>query len=748
METTRNISHLLRSVRKSIVVVAALVVICSLNSRLLSQSKADCLTCHSDHTLAKEENGKQRSLFVNESVFDKSAHKKLACVACHAGFSADNIPHKAKIEPVECTRCHEGAPAKHAFHPQLAQAIAQHTEPDVSCKDCHGSHDVVSPKVPGSKFSTENLVASCGECHADVKEHFGASAHGKALAANMPGQQSGAPNCLTCHMNKITGVDTTAAGKEAKIAQVKLCLSCHLDNPEVRAKVSPKAGFIAAYEKSVHGSAVMSGNTQAANCVDCHGSHDMNKGTAESALMNRKNIPQTCGKCHADIAAQFAQSVHGVALANGVQEAPTCTNCHGEHNILMHNDPNSPVAAANLSQKVCSSCHTSVKLSEKFGFAGNRAETFADSYHGLALRGGSVNAANCASCHGAHNIKPSSDSTSTISKANLAKTCGKCHPGANQNFAVGSVHLALRAKEEPAIYWISSIYVWMIVVVIGGMFAHNLLDFIKKSRRHYLIRRGLLIEEHYGHALYTRMTRNERLQHFSLLLSFLTLVVTGFMLRYPDAWWVAALRHRIPGLFDFRSLVHRIAAIVMVTASLYHIYYILFTNAGKSLVRDLLPKLSDATDAIAVLKYNLGMSALKPQFGRFSYIEKSEYWALVWGTIVMAATGVVMWFDNTFIGILTKLGYDIARTIHFYEAWLATLAIVVWHFYYVLFNPDSYPMNLVWLKGTMTENEMMEEHPLELARLKAIESENALDAVPADGNGKNEPAEVLESEAK
>ena len=125
------------------------------------------------------------------------------------------------------------------------------------------------------------------------------------------------------------------------------------------------------------------------------------------------------------------------------------------------------------------------------------------------------------------------------------------------------------------------------------------------------------------------------------------------------------------------------------------------------------------------MKYNLGISSVKPRFGRFSYIEKSEYWALVWGTMIMATTGVIMWFDNTFIGIFTKLGYDISRTIHFYEAWLATLAIIVWHLYYVIFNPDTYPINLAFFKGTITEAEMEEEHPLELEALsqKMIEED-------------------------
>jgi cytochrome b subunit of formate dehydrogenase len=123
-----------------------------------------------------------------------------------------------------------------------------------------------------------------------------------------------------------------------------------------------------------------------------------------------------------------------------------------------------------------------------------------------------------------------------------------------------------------------------------------------------------------------------------------------------------------------------------------------------------------------VLRYNLGLSKDKPKFGRFCYIEKAEYWALIWGTLIMCITGAVLWFDNTSMGLISKLGFDVSRAIHFYEAILATMAIIVWHFYFVIFNPDVYPMNLSWLTGRMSEREMMEEHPAELERLKKLEA--------------------------
>jgi cytochrome b subunit of formate dehydrogenase len=176
--------------------------------------------------------------------------------------------------------------------------------------------------------------------------------------------------------------------------------------------------------------------------------------------------------------------------------------------------------------------------------------------------------------------------------------------------------------------------------------------------------------------------------------------------------------------YDFRGIIHRTAAVVLVTTCVYHICYIIFTKRGRQLFIDIKPTTSDIKDAIDVLKYNLGIIKEKPKLGRFSYIEKSEYWSLVWGTIVMGITGTIMWFENTFMDIFTKLGWDVAKTIHYYEAWLALLAIVVWHFYFVIFNPDIYPMNLSWIKGTLTEEEMEEEHSLELEEIKEKESED------------------------
>ena len=210
-----------------------------------------------------------------------------------------------------------------------------------------------------------------------------------------------------------------------------------------------------------------------------------------------------------------------------------------------------------------------------------------------------------------------------------------------------------------------------------------------------------------AHRLYLRMTVHERLQHAVLAISFILLVITGFMLRYPGSVVggghpraSAAVRSsRGASSTGWPAWCSSPRACGMRATSA-------FTPKGRRLFLDLLPRWRDLTDPWKVLRYNLGFAPEKPKFGRFSYMEKAEYWALIWGTLLMGATGVILWFENTSMGLLTKLGFDISRTVHFYEAILATLAILVWHFYFVIFNPDIYPMNLAWLTGRVSEREM------------------------------------------
>ena len=181
----------------------------------------------------------------------------------------------------------------------------------------------------------------------------------------------------------------------------------------------------------------------------------------------------------------------------------------------------------------------------------------------------------------------------------------------------------------------------------------------------------------------------------------------------------------VEGGMNLRGLIHRLAALVMIGAAIYHIYFLLVTRRGRYELKEMFPVVKDAIDVFQNIKYLLGITSEKPRFKRFNYIEKSEYWALVWGTIVMVITGFILWFEVETMKFFPKWISDVSEVIHYYEAWLATLAIIVWHFYYVIFNPDVYPMNWIWLNGKISREDMEHEHPLELGEIEKRSEENA-----------------------
>ncbi|CUS78001.1 formate dehydrogenase, gamma subunit [Candidatus Kryptonium thompsonii] len=777
-------------------------------SKLFSQSNAECFSCHDDKTLTMERHGKIISLYVDPKKFENSTHGALSCVDCHIGFNPEEIPHKGKIEPVDCSPCHSMEvsgfkSSKHSLKLKCASChggiheivkvsrdifvnkcsschkkefedfrtsvhfsfnkgadciachgshsikfassdvclrchsdkkiVHEHQEfvlkykesihaKYINCSDCHTGHKVLKASDPNSTVARANIGRTCEKCHKQVALNYFESEHGKAFLSGF----KSAPTCTDCHGEHDIMKVTSSESKISRANEIKVCLKCHLDDPDVRSRMTHTSAFIASYEKSIHGRLYHSGNQDAAVCSDCHGAHEMMKASDPNSRVYKFNVVSTCGNCHVKISNEFKESIHGVALAKGNLDSPTCTDCHGEHLILEPTDPRSPVAPRNVALQLCSKCHASVKLAEKYGLPSDKFRTFTDSYHGLNVRLGNVEAANCASCHGVHDILPSSDPRSSIHKANLVKTCGQCHPGANENFVKGRIHVTVASTDEKIIYWVSTIYIVLIVSVVGSMFVHNLLDWIRKTIDKYRQRHTKLAhppnELPRKTNLYLRMTLEERIQHFALVISFFTLVITGFMLAFPDAWWVVGIRN-LGGeaIFKYRGLIHRIAAVILVLDSIYHLYYIIFTKRGREFIRDIMFRMQDIRDMVQVLKYNLGISKTKPKFGRFNYIEKSEYWALIWGTVVMTVTGIVLWFENHFMGWFSKTFVDVCNTIHYFEAWLAFLAIIVWHIYYVIFNPDVYPMNFAWLTGYLTEEEMEKEHPLELERIKLQE---------------------------
>ncbi len=560
-------------------------------------------------------------------------------------------------------------------------------------------------------------------------------------------------DCLECHSDK-TLTSTNAAGvvrslfvDAAVVAgsahQKTSCASCHVDltvkHPDDNLAAQPvncsrcHAEQSLSYGMSVHGDArighIRSGKHAAPQCIDCHGTHGILAAALPASPLHYTNLAKTCGQCHEQESADVIESVHGQALAAGRRDAPTCTDCHSEHRIqaLKNN------SSLSISEDICSKCHASARLNTKYNLPADRVKTFFASYHGLAAQYGSTRAANCASCHGVHRILPSTDPRSTIYSTNLAATCGQCHPGASANFAQGKIHVDIETAEaggnlgERINWWVRKLYLGLIFAVIGVMAAHNALIFGRKAAARAR-REGRTV---------LRMDYSQRAQHFVLALSFILLAVTGFALKFPDSW-IARL---LGSDENIRRWGHRIAGVVLLLAGAYHVGYILVTRQGRRLVKDMIPNKKDALDVAANARYLSGLARQKPQFGRFGYAEKMEYWAVVWGTIIMGVTGLMIWFKLGTTQWLPRWSIDVATTIHYYEAILACSAIVVWHFYHVIFDPDVYPLNRACLDGRVSPKWYAEEHALDAGSLNGSTTQTQ-NTLSVSMKAKNDPTSI------
>jgi formate dehydrogenase gamma subunit len=261
--------------------------------------------------------------------------------------------------------------------------------------------------------------------------------------------------------------------------------------------------------------------------------------------------------------------------------------------------------------------------------------------------------------------------------------------------------------------WIRGIYLVLIPLTLGFMLIHNALDLFAKMRRP---RRPRGDGEGAGQYV-VRMNLWFRIAHWGVMVSFPTLVFTGFALKYPDSWWAKPLL-----LWEdhvaFRGGLHRIAGVVLLAATLYHAVHLAVNRRDRKFVRAMLPKAQDIKDLLAVMFYNLGLRKDAPTFGKFNYAEKLEYWAFLWGTAIMGVSGFLLWFNDFTLRHFAKWAADAATAVHWYEALLATFSILLWHFYLVIFDPLVYPMETAWIDGKVPAEHYKASRP---EYLKALE---------------------------
>jgi hypothetical protein len=291
----------------------------------------------------------------------------------------------------------------------------------------------------------------CLACHSDpdVKR-----ANGSSLAvdpAAFEHSKHGPLACVDCHQDLATVQDFPHPEKLDRVS----CASCH-------------DAEAAKYHDSIHAWAKeKAGLTASAPaCADCHGTHSIKGPDEPTSRVSRANIPGTCGACHQGVVGKYTASVHAVALKNG-GAAPVCSDCHTAHTIQRADTPAWRLSVA----AECGTCH------------GEVVDSFRRTFHGKVTELGFTRVAACADCHGAHDILPASNPASTVSKARLVETCGKCHAGANERFVKYDPHPnPHNYARSPLMWWINRFY----IVLIGGCFGffglHSILWFRRSWR--------------------------------------------------------------------------------------------------------------------------------------------------------------------------------------------------------------------------------------------------------------------------
>lgn len=666
-------------------------------------AKVNCLDCHSEY----------------ESSVKNDIHHKLGitkgnpnCVSCHGNHTI-NTPAKFKNPTKEyCGKCHTQG--------RVVLATSYHSSKldETICADCHEVDDI-RPELSASVHSSltcidchsyvsnniekhqDGLVkskkANCYSCHNNVAQLHSESVHGLALAEG----EEDAAMCWNCHgsHNILASADSSSMTNPKNIGNT--CGTCH-DDPDFENKFHMSIKLPGKmYSQSVHGKLVMSGDKEAANCTSCHGFHTIKNRVQIGSQISPVNIPNTCGKCHTEIVAEYKNSIHWMRAQKGISDAPVCNDCHYEHNVENGNVTDRKQYQLKMQDNTCIRCHNDTHMNQKFGDGGKEASQYLNSYHGLAAYRGGSKAALCVDCHGIHNILPKSDTNATINSANVTATCRKCHENATEIFSKSYSHETESEEAKLVEDIVREVYFWLIIMVIGGMAIHNLIIFLFEIRKKRRKEKNVIT--------IPRFTKNEVIQHFLLLSSFITLVITGFALKYPNSFWSE-------GLLSFgmteavRSITHRVAAVLMTVLSLYHVVYLFFTARGRNVLFEMLPQFSDLRDAMDNMLYYLRFKKKHPHFNQYDYAEKAEYWALIWGTFVMGLTGLILWFPTIVDTWAPVWLIKVAEIVHFYEAILATLAIIVWHWFFVLIHPKEYPMSFTWIDGKMSIAHYRDHH--------------------------------------
>lgn len=477
-------------------------------------------------------------------------------------------------------------------------------------------------------------------------------------------------SCTACHSD-VTNIPHTPQPKAVDCTQ-----ACHIEDPFSGTPFShaPVAEKLSA---SAHG---LNGDDTDDFKPGCKGCHlNPQKIHVESEVF--AEIKENCEKCHKPNDLDFA--IQHMEFHSG----------------------NNDFWTQKRKMLICANCHTNEDMVGDI-FKDDMVASFMDTYHGVGFTFGDDRLPVCSDCHDYHSVFASTDVRSTVHPLQVGETCSGagCHEGASDNFVQGSMHARYSGWQADTLMWLKLIYISLIVGVIGFMLIHNILDYFRvraELKKHPLPPREEV-------RFFLRLNKAERISHVIMFMSFTGLAVTGAFLWIPpvnELSWVP------DWLFsgELRQWLHRIFAVALTAVSIYHIGYAIFTKRGRTQIMAMMPKVVDAQNIFQNLAYLLHLRNEPPQMPYFNYAEKMEYLAFAWGTIVMTATGLILWLEH----LGPKFWVDVARLVHSLEAILAVLAIIVWHFYLVHWRPGKFPMSRAWATGYISEHEVEEEHGLD-----------------------------------
>lgn len=668
----------------------ALLFLLSLVQNSSARAEAqDCLSCHKLRDLPKKDQ-KINGPLIDPLILARSVHKDLSCLACHE--EADSLPHfREKMKEVACSSCHGE---------ETQQMISQSVHGSrSSCRNCHGGHDIES-KVD---FSARR----CAACHPDAYGAYQKSIHGLAQKAG----HKEAARCHDCHGAHDIQKKGDARSRVYPLSLPHTCARCHV-NPELIAKYKiPAPSAYQHYMDNIHGRALTkSGLLVAAVCSNCHGSHEILPAKDPQSSISRGRVPKTCGCCHAGVLTVYENSIHGQAWKNNIAQAPICTDCHSAHRIQRVE-----LEAWKLGVlQECGTCHM------------ERMKTYRDTFHGHVTSLGSVVGARCSDCHGSHDIFPPTDPRSSIHKKNIVATCGKCHPQATSSFALYYAHADYRNKEKyPILYYTDRFMVLLLLFTFSLFGVHTFLWLPRSLRDRLHQRKEKRRREGKGaktEVYYSRLNLFHRLMHVLVILSFMGLVLTGMPLKFSYSPLVQKLAPYLGG-FQTAAFFHRVCALFTFFYFGFHLLYVAhlrLRRKQKGLFwgpNSMVPQPEDFKNLFRHFRWFLGMGP-RPQFGRFTYWEKFDYWAVFWGVSMIGTSGLFLWFPTFFAQYFPGWIFNVAIIIHSEEALLAAGFIFSIHFFNTHLRPTKFPLDHVIITGRISEEDLIYEHPLEFQEMQ------------------------------